>query len=385
MGNAEVETFLGMTMIPLFSNTLGAEEACAVQEVLESRWLGRGKQCAKFEQELAAYWQTDHALLFNSCTAATRVALRALDIEPGDEVILPTVNFVGCANAVVDLGATPLFADVDQHTLNILPEEIHRLRTPRTKAVMILHYGGHPAPMDDILDGADNLYVFEDSANSPASNYCGVACGTLADAGAWSFDAMKILVMGDGGALWVRDEERRVRAETLRYMGLSLKRSSGTGSASEGIKRWWEFSLDDTSGRYISNDINAAMGRIQLQRLDGFIARRQQVWGVYQLQLSGIGDLILPPDPLEDCTSSYYLYWIQTSQRDELAHYLYDNGVYTTFRYFPLHMVKYYGSDAGLPNAEYANRVTLCLPIHQNLSNGDVDKIIQLIRDFYRR
>lgn len=385
MGDAKVEALLGMTMIPLFSNTLGAEEAYAVQEVLESRWLGRGKQCAEFEQELAAYWKTDHALLFNSCTAATRIALRIEDIGPGDEVILPTVNFVGCANAIVDLGATPVFADVDFHTLNILPEEIDRLRTPRTKAVMVLHYGGHPAWMSDIVNASGNLYLFEDSANSPASTYHGVACGTLGDAGAWSFDAMKILVMGDGGALWVRDEDERAYAETLRYMGLSLKRSSGTDSAGEGIKRWWEFSLDDTSGRYISNDIAAAMGRIQLQKLDSFVARRRQVWGFYQLQLGNVGDLILPPEPLDDCTSSYYLYWIQTSQRDELAHYLYDNGVYTTFRYFPLHMVKYYDSDARLPNAEYVNRTTLCLPIHQNLSNADVDKVIQLIRDFYRR
>lgn len=372
-------------MIPLFSNTLGIQETCAVQEVLESRWLGRGKQCARFEQELATYWRTDHALLFNSCTAATRIALRALDIEPGDEVILPTVNFVGCANAIVDLGATPVFADVDARTLNILPEEICRLRTPRTKAVMVLHYGGHPAWMSDIINASGNLCVFEDSANSPASAYHSVACGTLADAGAWSFDAMKILVMGDGGALWVRDEEQRQRAETLRYMGLSLRRSSGTDSAGEGTKRWWEISLDDTSGRYISNDIAAAMGRIQLRKLNDFVTRRRVIWHIYQEWLNGVGDLVTPPEPLEDCTSSYYLYWIQTSRRDELAHYLYGNGVYTTFRYYPLHLVKYYDSDARLPNAELINETTLCLPIHQNLSNGDVDKIVQLIKDFYRR
>jgi dTDP-4-amino-4,6-dideoxygalactose transaminase len=371
-------------MIPIFSNTLGAEEAYAVQEVFESRWLGRGQHCAAFEDEFAAHLGADHALLFNCCTAAVYVGLRALGVGPGDEAIVSTVNFVACANAVVDLGATPVFADVDPHTLNILPSEIERLRGGRIKGVVMLHYGGHPAPMDEVLCAADGLFVFEDSANSVASTYKGHACGTLGDAGAWSFDAMKVLVMGDGGALWVKDEEVRARAEVLRYLGLSTKRASGTDTAKSGKARWWEFELDDTAGRHISNDVLAAVGRIQLHKLPGFVARRKEIWRAYQRELLGVGDLLLPPEPLQGCESSYYLYWVQTGRRDGLAAHLYENGVYTTFRYYPLHLVEYYDADAELPGGEFANQVTLCLPLHQNLTDADVDRIIAAVKEFYR-
>lgn len=371
-------------MIPIFSNTLGTEEISAIASVFKSRWLGRGKECAAFEREFAEHLRTDHALLTNCCTAALYIALQSLGISYGDEVIVSTINFVACASAILEMGAKPVFADVDPHTLNILPSEIERLRTPRTKAVLLLHYSGCPVPMHDIWAVSHGLKIVEDSANAVASTYFNQACGTLGDAGVWSFDAMKILVMGDGGALWMRDPERRQYAEALRYLGLAPTRSSGTDSAGKGGSRWWEFEMIDASGRFISNDVMASVGRIQLRKLSAFIERRRQIWRTYQIQLAGVDDLILPPEPLDDCTTSYYLYWVQTGRRDELARYLYDNDIYTTFRYYPLHLVQYFGSDAFLPNAERANRMTLCLPLHQNLSNGDVDKIITLVRRFYR-
>jgi len=371
-------------MIQVFSNSLGEEEVRAVERVFKTRWVGRGKECTEFERELARHLKTERVLLTSNCTAAIYLALRALGIGPGDEVIVSTVNFVACASAVVDMGAIPVFADVDSRTLNVLPSEIERLRTKKTKAVFLLHYGGHPCPMDEIRSACGNeMRIIEDSANSVSSSYKGEMCGTMGDAGVFSFDAMKILVMADGGALVLKNQELYPAAEAARYLGLAPKTTSGMDSLKEQKSRWWEYSLDTTSGRFISNDVLAAVGRLQLKKLRGFIARRKQVWELYQKTLSNVHSVTCPPEPVPGSESSYYLYWLWVERgRDELAAYLADNGVYTTFRYFPLHMVNRFRTGAGLPNAERANENVLNLPLHQNLSDEDVKQVCDLVTRF---
>jgi aminotransferase len=149
--------------------------------------------------------------------------------------------------------------------------------------------------------------------------------------------------------------------------------------------RWWEYELEATSGRFISNDILAAIGRAQLRKLPEFIERRRQIWDYYQAELADIRPLVRPPEPLPETTSSLYLYWIRVPEgRDELAQYLADNGVYTTFRYYPLHRVDYFGADSDLPAADQVAETTLNLPLHQNLDDGDVQKIVDLVRRFFR-
>jgi len=370
-------------VIDIFSNTLGEEELKAVERVLASRWLGRGKECAAFEHELAGHFNVPQIMLLNSCTSAIYVGLRALGISPGDEVIISTVNFVACASAVIELGATPIFADVDTRTLNIKPDEITRLRNERTRAVIILHYGGHPARMREILPCAEGLHIVEDSANSVYSTYWSKPVGTFGSMGVWSFDSMKILVMGDGGALYLSDPAAIERAKSYYNLGLLPGTSSGMDSLREGNNRWWEYEMRAPAGSFISNDVQACMGRVQLRKLPGFVARRREIWQQYQAGLSGVKGLCRPPEPALGCESSYYLYWIQTTRRDEMARYLIANGVYCTFRYFPLHLVEFFANGQVLPNAEYVNETTLNLPLHQNLSDQDVDKIIGLVKKFH--
>jgi aminotransferase len=374
-------------MIQIFSNTLGQEELQAVQKVFESRWLGKAGECDQFEKELAAHFGTSQVLLTNCCTSAIYISLKAHGIGQGDEVIISSANFVGVANAVVDCGAKPVFADVDPSYFNILPEEIERLKTPKTKAVYLLHYGGHPVRFDEIKKVCGSkIRILEDSANAVSSKYQGVHCGALGDAGVFSFDAMKTLVMGDGGALIVRDPEAFRRAASLRYFGLSQTKTSGFDSMKHGNQRWWEFELELTSGRFISNDILASIGRVQLKKLPGFIAKRKAVWDIYQKAFQNISGLIQPPEPLPGTSSSYYFYWIKTpGRRDELANYLRERGIYVSFRYYPLHLVKYYGSTARLPNAEEMSEVTINLPLHQNLSDEDVSKIVFTVKEFFKR
>ncbi len=373
-------------MIQIFSNTLGKQEIDAVERIFRSKWVGKGVQCSEFEKEFASHLRADHALLTNNCTSAIYMALRAFGIGTGDEVIISTVNFVACAGAVVELGAVPVFADVDVRTLNILPGEIDRLKTAKTKAVILLHYGGHPCPMDDIYEACGrNVLIIEDSANSISSSYKGRMCGTLGDAGVFSFDSMKILVMVDGGVLVVRDPVIRRKAEALRYLGLTPKTTSGMDSLKEKKTRWWEYELDEVSGRFVSNDVLAAIGREQLKKLPSFITRRKQVWEYYQRELSSVPGMLCPPEPIKDTVGTYYLYWVQLEgKRDDLAVFLAENGVYTTFRYFPLHMVNKFMTGCRLPNAEAANETTLNLPLHQNLSDNEVEQICNLVKKFVR-
>ncbi len=373
-------------MIQIFSNSLGEDELSAVRGVLATKWLGRGKECENFEKELSTYFGVPETLLFNCCTSAIYALLRAYGIGKGDEVIISTVNFVAVASAVLELGAKPVFADVDPAYYNILPSEIARLKTKKTRAVFILHYGGHPAPFDELKAAAGkDVLIFEDSANSVASKYKGTHCGALGDGGVFSFDAMKILVMGDGGALIMKDETLRRRAKALRYLGYGEGVASGTEAAKSGKLRWWEYDVEEFSGRFISNDIQASMGRVQLKKLPGFIARRKQIWDFYQSRKKNIPGLTLPPEPLPQTSGSYYLYWVKApGKRNELAAFLKEKGIYTTFRYFPLHLVKFYGDKSRLPNAEDMNENALNIPVHQNLTDSEIEQIAGAIRQFFQ-
>lgn len=373
-------------MIQIFSNSLGKEELQVVQKLFESKWVGKGKECEKFENELGRFFNVNKILFLNNCTSAIYLALRTLGIKKGDEVIIATVNFVACANAVIDIGAKPVFADVDEKTLNILPSEIERLKNSKTKAVIILHYGGHPANLDNITNICRNndIKLIEDSANSIYSNYHGKKCGTFGDAGVWSFDAMKILVTIDGGALYLKDADLMNMATSYRYLGLAPKTTSGIDALSEENNRWWEFELMSTAGRFVSNDVFASIGRIQLNKLHSFINRRKQIWGLYKEELQNISWLELPPEPLQNTTSTYYLFWLKINNclRDKFAKYMVENGIYVTYRYFPLHLVKYYKADVMLPNAEKINEETINIPLHQNLNDKEVEFIISKIKRF---
>jgi aminotransferase len=311
--------------------------------------------------------------------------MELLDIGPGDEVIVPTIHFVGAGNAVAARGATPVFCDVDPRTLNPRVEDVAAVITDRTRAINLLHYGGLPADLPGIcaLARERGIPIVEDSACSISSSIDGQRCGTWGDIAVWSFDAMKMLVTGDGGMMFVKDPALAERARRVTYLGLE----SASGFSQAGAaKKWWEFEISSFSRRSIINDVTAAMGLVQLDRLPGFIDRRREVHERYDELLADLDWLELPPAVPDDAASSYYFYWVQTDpeRRDALAQHLLDSGVYTTFRYWPLHLVERYGSRASLPNAETAARTTLCIPIHQGLSDDDVDHVAEAIIAFDR-
>ncbi|MGB7242110.1 MAG: DegT/DnrJ/EryC1/StrS family aminotransferase [Sulfitobacter sp.] len=371
--------------IQVFSNSLGKEELDAVGTVFDSQWLGKGPVCDAFEADLATTLKTENFLLTSSGTASIFLAVKALDIKPGDEVIVSSINFIACASAIVEVGATPIFADVDPHTLNITADEITRLITHKTRAVIVLHYGGHPCDMEAILQACgSDIAIIEDAAVAFPASINGRACGTFGDIGVFSFNAVKAVSMGDGGGLAIRDTAVAELAKSHRFLGLGDKTRSGLDALTKSKPtRWWEYELQEIAGRHISNDILAAIGRVQLKKLPATTRRRKKVWDTYQKAFAGVEGLLRPPEPAKGYKSAYFMYWIQVGdKRDALAAYLAENGVYCTFRYYPLHLIKHFNSDVVLPGAELANEITLNIPLHQNLTDAHLEKIIGLVKTF---
>lgn len=377
-------------MINVFQPSLGKEELDRIQGVFESNWLGKGKLNDEFETGFAAQLGCgrEHVFTTNCCSEGLFASMHMFDIGPGDEVIMPSISFVGAGNAVGACGAKMVLCDVDPRTLNVRACDIEKKLTPKTKAVLLIHYGGVPCEMDEILALAEkhNFAVIEDSACSVYSTYKGKACGTIGDMGMWSFDAMKILVCGDGSMLYFKDPEMKIKAEKWLYFGLESK----SGYSNSVDKKWWEYDVSSFGHRAIMNDVTAAMACEQLKKLPGFIARRKEISDMYDKLLGDLEWLDLPQPIQEGCTSTYYFYHIQVranDHRDLLAKFLRENGVYTTFRYFPLHRVPYYIehfdiNDADFPNANYASDHTLCIPVHQSLTNEEVELVASLIRKY---
>ena len=386
-------------MISIFQPSLSDAEAEAVRQVMFSNWPGRGKMADRFEADFADFIGVDKANLLSitSCTEGLFLSMDLLGIEKGDIVILPSISFIGAANAIVSAGGRPAFCDVDRRSLNATAETIEDCirhlkyaRKERLRAIILLHYGGVPCDMDDILAlsiGRD-IPVIEDSACSPASHYNGQACGTFGSIGLWSFGAMKILSTGDGGMIYTDNKDMRQRAEKLGFLGLT----NASGMASSAAE-WWEVDIDLPGHRFLMNDLNAAIGIEQLKKLPMFVSSRRTLHSYYRDYLYGCDGLIIPPvtPPRGNGLSSYYMFWIQLESeeiRNRLAAYLRQNDVYTTFRYYPLHWVKYYRDrflQIDLPGAEWAARRTLCLPLHQSITRNDVEKVCGLVIDFMER
>ena len=381
-----------MKTINIYQPSLGKEELNAIKQVFDSNWLGKGPKTEQFKEDFAAKLVQEQCfgvgfatvdpnklLTVSSCTEGLFQAVD-LYVNKGDEVILPSISFIGAANAIVAKGAVPVFCDVNPRTLNVELEHIESKITDKTKAVIVIHYAGVPCDIERITKVCSqrNIKLIEDNASSPFSRVNVKNTGTYGDIGLWSFDAMKQLVIGDGGMIYCQNEKDRKKLDKLTYLGLE----STSGISNSIDQKWWEFDISSPSRRSITNDIQAAMGIEQLKKIDAQLAKRKLIHDMYSAKLGELEWLDVPQDLQPGATSSYYMYHIQTKYRDELAKYLRENGIYTTFRYYPLHWVKYFKSNIKLPGTEFAANHTLCIPLHQSLSNKDVSYIIKTIKEF---
>lgn len=375
-------------MINIFQPSLGEAESEAVKEVFKSNWLAKGKKVEEFESKFAQY-QGTAAWQMVSATCATEglfSILEILELSPGDEVIIPTIGFVAKASAVCNVKAKPVFCDVDQATLNASVENIKAVFTDKTKAVIINHYGGYPAEIDKIQKfcSENKLILIEDAAGAIGSSVNGKKVGTFGDFAVWSFDSMKILVTGDGGMIYCKDESSAKKLREHLYLGLKEGQKSGLEKSKTTKDRWWEYEISQFGRRAIMNDVTASVGLVQLARLDEFLAKRKKIAQFYSESLKSVKGITIMPGPREGDIITHYLCWIQLNERDELARFLLSRDIYTTFRYWPLHKVTKFNHDQNkkLPNAEKVTAITLNIPCHQSLSDSDAEHIVSSIKDF---
>lgn len=369
-------------MINVFQPSLGKEELDNIEAVFKSNWTGKGKITEQFEKELSKKFETkkEHFVTVNTCTKGMFSVFKQI-LNKGDEVILPSISFVGAANSIIENGGVLKFCDVDYKTLNPTLKNIKEKLTEKTKAVIIIHYGGYPLDeMNDLISFCteNKIYLIEDNACSPFSKIGDRYCGTLGDFGIWSFDSMKILVTGDGGLIYSKNLEQIKRIEKYLFFGLKTK----SGLSNSVNDRWWEFDIECAGENSIMNDISSSIGLSQLNKIDSFLSRRKEITEIYNDEFKNLSWINSTPTLKEGCESSYYFYWIQTENRDKLAKYLRQNDVYTTFRYYPLHLVPFYEYSEELPISTKVSNETLCIPLHQSLSNEDVNRVVDLIKNF---
>ena len=367
-------------IISVFGSRTGESEIRHVTESLQANWLGMGPKLKAFESGLKEHLQAPDFIMVDSASNALYLAVMLLDLPKGSEILIPSFTWVSCAQAILLAGQKPVFVDVDPVTMNITAETIKAKLTDQTKAIMVVHYAGLPVDMAPIL--ALGLPVIEDAAQAVSGNYHGKACGTLADVGIYSFDSVKNIAVGEGGGITSPDPEKMARARRLRYCGIE---KSGFEASSHGKDRWWEYNISEAFIKMLPSDISAGIGLGQLERLPENQARRKQVWDAYQTAFANVSWLTRPAEASEGCTHGYFTYCIRTDhgKRDEMAHTLLAQDIYTTVRYHPLHLNPLYGqTEHNLPVCEALNEDSLCLPLHPNLSNADVEKVINAVKAF---
>jgi perosamine synthetase len=370
-------------MIPL----LGEEEAQAAAEAVRSGWVAQGPRVARFEEAFAARVGAAHGVAVSSCTTGLHLALIAVGVKPGDEVIVPSLSFIATANAVRYAGATPVFADVELATGNVTVETLDRVRTARTRAVIAVHQGGLPLDLRALRAATAEwgVALVEDAACAAGSTVDGRPAGAGALVAAWSFHPRKLITTGEGGMVTVDDPQWAVRLKRLREHGMNVSAADRHASAQPILEAYLE-----TGYNYRMTDIQAAIGLVQLDRLDGIVAQRRALAARYHELLADLPGTVPVRDPAHG-TTNYQSFWVMLTPefgatRDEALAALAAAGVSARRGIMAAHLEPAYeGVEfGGLPNTETLTRDSLILPLHHAVTADDQEYIVDVLRGLSR-
>ena len=379
--------------LPFARPSITEREKQAVLDVLDSGWLTTGPQTKLFEQRFAERVGVDHAVALNSATAALHLALEALGVGPGDEVIVPTWTFAASAEVVAYRGARPVLVDVDRRTLNATPEAILAAVTPRTRAVVAVHVAGLPVEIERLVEELEprDIAVVEDAAHAFPSRLGGATgryAGTVGRTGAFSFYATKTITTGEGGMLVTNDDGIAARARVMSLHGIS--RDAWNRYAANGS---WYYEIEDAGYKYNMTDIAAALGLVQLERADELLEARRELAAAYTSRFgqTPTADLIELPVDVRDGSHAWHLYVIRLEldrlriERGQVIDALKALGIGTSVHFIPLHLHPYYrrrwgyaAEDLPLATREYER--ALSLPIWPGMSISDVDRVVAALR-----
>jgi dTDP-4-amino-4,6-dideoxygalactose transaminase len=381
-----VTTPIRQEFLPFSLPDIGEEEIEEVAQALRSGWITTGPRTREFERRLGEYVGAKHITAVNSCTGALHVALAAIGVGPGDEVITSPLTFCSTANVVLHLGGRPIFADVGDD-YNVDPAEIERRITPQTRAIVPVHYSGQACQMDRILAcaRAHHLPVVEDAAHAIGARYCGHMVGTLGDVTAFSFYAIKNMTTAEGGAIVTADDELAERMRLLTLHGISKdawKRYTSEGS--------WYYEVVYPGYKYNMTDVQAAMGLHQLAKLERFLEVRSRYVAMYNDAFADMPE-IRRPICNPDVRHAWHLYVIQLElerlavNRAQFIEALRAENIGTSVHFIPVHLHPYYRETFGFkrgdyPRAEYVYDRILSLPLYPKMSEQDVQDVIAAVR-----
>ena len=373
--------------IPFHKPEIGEDEIHSVVETLKSGWLTTGAKAKSFEEDFARYLGCKHAVAVNSGTAALHLALDAIGTKEGDDVIVPTMTFAATAEVVLYFKANPVLVDCEPHTLNIDPRQIEAAITPRTKAIIPVHMGGHPCAMDQILEIARHyhLRVIEDAAHALPAVYHGKKVGTISDITCFSFYATKTITTGEGGMATTESAEWANRMRMMSLHGISLDawdRYTDKGS--------WYYEIIHPGYKYNLTDIAAALGIEQLKRCDRFYEARRRIAALYDDAFAELPELQIP-SRAPSLQHAWHLYIIQLNLeqlrigRNEFIELLKKENIGTSVHFIPLHLHPYYRDAFGyrpenFPNASTVFQRIISLPLYPKLNEADAQRVIETVR-----
>lgn len=365
--------------IPLFDLNFDTAEEEAVLETLRSKWISTGPKTSQFEVRFADMLNASHSIALSNCTVSLHLALKLVGIKEGDEVICPSLTFVATANSIRYVNAVPVFADVKGYDdLTIDPDDIERKITSKTKAIMIMHYGGFACHMDRIMEIVEkyNLKIIEDACHGPLSEYNGKKLGTFGDVGCFSFFSNKNISTGEGGMLVTNNQEYADRTKLLRSHGMttmSYERAKGHSTSYDVIELGYNYRMDD---------LRAAIGLVQLDKIEDDLNKRADIRKLYVEQLNLIEGIIIPFRDRNDFSSNYIFPIVlknsTVEKRDFIREQLANQGIQTSVHYPAVHKFSIYKEYyTELPNTDYLVDNLITLPMYSKLE----EKQIQFISD----
>lgn len=369
--------------IPLFELNFDEQEEKAVLETLRSKWISTGPKTAEFEKKFAEMLEVQHSVALANCTVALHLAMKVCDIKENDEIICPSLTFVATVNAIRYVNATPVFADIKSYEdLTIDPDDIEQKINEKTKAIVVMHYGGFACDMERIMNIANKykLKVIEDACHAPLSELNGKKLGTIGDVGCFSFFSNKNISTGEGGMLVTNNKDYYDEVKLLRSHGmtsLSYDRAKGHSTSYDVVELGYNYRMDD---------IRAAIGIVQLNKLKDDLIKRQQVRNWYIEELSKIEDIIIPFKDYKEFSSNYIFPIVlknsTAEKRDYIRNKLAEAGIQTSVHYPAVHRFSIYKDySAFLPKTEYVADNLITLPMFANLSKKFIDDISTILRN----
>lgn len=366
-----------MYKIPLFNLNFDNSERKAVNKTLYSKWISTGPKCEEFEKRFSEKLNISFSLTTSSCTASLHMALLALEIKKGDEILVPSLTFSATVNVIKYIGAKPIFCDIiSDSNLTIDPNEIARKITKKSKAIIVMHYAGFSCEMDSILSIAKKhkLFIVEDAAHAPLSEYNGQKLGTIGDIGTFSFFSNKNIAIGEGGMVITKNEKLYEKLKLIRSHGMtSLSYQRYKGHATK-------YDIQSLGYNYRMDDIRASIGIIQLKKLEKDLIKRKKIRSLYIDKLKNQNAIIIPFKNDLSYVSNYIFPIIikaeKNLEREIIREKLHLRGIQTSIHYPSVHRFSIYKNNyVELPNTDYVSNNEITLPMYSSLKSKEVDYI----------